>query len=530
MSAKATVKKILGEIPLTAETYWYLRQPGKPLNTSFKLHVLADGLPGWTSYASEFARNSPIGKQVLIFAVLHYWISHAAMMGLVLAGLGHRVTIAYLPYSRWQEPIERFDVRRQNLYARSVLRKASPLLKPVTFLNAGKTSNHLPDNLEKAVREISLRDTQYTLQVEEVDVQSELFKLRYERNWHATFSAMTWMQENLPDVVIIPNGSILEFGAVYRTVDYLGIPTVTYEFGEQRQRIWIAQNAEVMRQNTDKIWSARSKRDLNEDQIDQVKALFVARQKGNLWENFARRWQEVPASGGNVVRQTLGLDSRPIILLATNVIGDSLTLGRQVFSDSMTDWLRRTVKYFSERSDVQLLVRIHPGELLTNGPSVSDVVREALPHIPEHVHVIEASAQINTYDLVEIAALGLVYTTTVGMEMAMSGIPVIVVGNTHYRNKGFTLDPHSWDNYFELLDQFIAAPEKFQLTREQVESAWKYAYIFFYVYPLPYPWHLTRMSEDLDEWPFERVLSQEGHLQFGDTFRFLVGEPLEWSI
>jgi hypothetical protein len=185
MSAKATVKKILGEIPLTAETYWYLRQPGKPLNTSFKLHVLADGLPGWTSYASEFARNSPIGKQVLIFAVLHYWISHAAMMGLVLAGLGHRVTIAYLPYSRWQEPIERFDVRRQNLYARSVLRKASPLLKPVTFLNAGKTSNHLPDNLEKAVREISLRDTQYTLQVEEVDVQSELFKLRYERNWHA---------------------------------------------------------------------------------------------------------------------------------------------------------------------------------------------------------------------------------------------------------------------------------------------------------------------------------------------------------
>ncbi|MFU8772027.1 MAG: hypothetical protein ACNA8H_06375, partial [Anaerolineales bacterium] len=166
--------------------------------------------------------------------------------------------------------------------------------------------------------------------------------------------------------------------------------------------------------------------------------------------------------------------------------------------------------------------------LITNGPSVSDVVRNTLPEIPQHIHVVEASAPVNTYDIVEAADLGLVYTTTVGLEMAMSGLPVIVVGNTHYRNKGFTLDPNSWDHYFGLLDQVIVAPDEFQLSKEQVESAWKYAYVFFFEYPLPFPWHLTRLSDDLVEWPFERVLSQEGLVQFGDTFRYLVGEPLEW--
>ena len=529
MKAKARVKKILGELPLTAETYWYLRQPGKPLNTSFKLENLAEKLPAWVSITSEAAKKSPPGKTVLIFSVLHYWISHATIVGLALAGQGHRLTVAYLPYSRWQEAIEPFDVRRQNLYARSVLRKAYPLLRSVSFFKAGKVVDGLPIELETAVKEIALRDTQYTLQVEEVDLDNDLYRLRVERNRQAITSAMIWLQENPPDVVVIPNGSILEFGAVYRAAEYLGIPVVTYEFGEQRQRIWLAQNAEVMRQNTEDLWLARGNRGLNDDQIDQVRSLFVARQRGSLWENFGRRWQEAPNRGGSSVRAFLGLDSRSVVLLATNVIGDSLTLGRQVFSDSMTDWLRRTVRYFTNRADVQLVIRIHPGELMTNGPSVSDVVRDTLPQLPEHIHLVESAAQINTYDLVETADLGLVYTTTVGMEMAMSGLPVIVVGQTHYRNKGFTLDPSSWDNYFELLNQVIISPEKFRLSRDQVESSWEYAYLFFFEYPRPFPWHLTRITEDLEEWPLERVLSREGQLQFGDTFGYLTGDPVKWT-
>ena len=48
--------------------------------------------------------------------------------------------------------------------------------------------------------------------------------------------------------------------------------------------------------------------------------------------------------------------------------------------------------------------------------------------LPEHIHLVLADAKVNTYDIVEVADLGLVYTTTVGMEMVMSGVPVIVVG------------------------------------------------------------------------------------------------------
>jgi len=259
-----------------------------------------------------------------------------------------------------------------------------------------------------------------------------------------------------------------------------------------------------------------------------VRKLFAARQRASLWENFARRWQGVPSEGGEQVRLSLGLDKRPIVLLATNVIGDSLTLGRQVFSDSMTEWLERTVLFFAGRPEVQLVARIHPGELITKGPSVADVVQRALPAIPENIHLVPADAKVNTYDIVEIANLGLVYTTTVGMEMAMSGVPVIAVGNTHYRNKGFTLDPESWEGYFELLYKVMENPRQYRLSQEQVEQAWNYAYRFFFEYPHPFPWHLLHIWKDLATWPLSRLLSDEGLSTFQTTFRYLVGEPVFW--
>jgi hypothetical protein len=63
-----------------------------------------------------------------------------------------------------------------------------------------------------------------------------------------------------------------------------------------------------------------------------LKDLYAARVDAKTWKNFARQWQETPTQGGESVRKKLKLDDRPVILLATNVLGDSLTLGRQVFS------------------------------------------------------------------------------------------------------------------------------------------------------------------------------------------------------
>ena len=91
--------------------------------------------------------------------------------------------------------------------------------------------------------------------------------------------------------MVIPNGSILEFGAVYQTARLAGHTAVTFEFGEQRERMWIAQNAEAMRLGTDALWTARKDVALTENDQRRLEAVHQARKSADPWGTFARQWQ-----------------------------------------------------------------------------------------------------------------------------------------------------------------------------------------------------------------------------------------------
>ncbi|MEN4043146.1 MAG: hypothetical protein ROW52_04835 [Anaerolineaceae bacterium] len=529
MSGKDNIKNLLGQIPFTAELYWLLRQKGKPLQSRFSLKHLQAAMPELVPQAAQLRQQSQPGRKIVVFATLHYWIEHAALLSLTLAAQGHQVMFGFLPYADWQSPINRFDLRRQDVYARKVLEQLEPLVDVVSCLSMKPAYKPLPQEVIAAVQQVTTYDTQYTLQMEDVNPESDVYRLRLERNTEAARMAMTWLQAHKPDVVIVPNGTIQELGVVYRVARHLKIKTVTYEFGDQRQRIWLAQNAEVMRQETDGLWKARQGTPLTQSQMERLEALFVARQRASMWENFARMWQDTPAKGGAEARKALGLDGRPVVLLATNVLGDSLTLGRQIFSSSMAEWITRTVQYFTGRPDVQLVIRVHPGEVLTHGLSMVDVVNSVLPTLPEYIRLVKPEDKLNTYDVMEVADLGLVYTTTVGLEMALMGLPVVVTGKTHYRERGFTYDPDSWVNYYKLLGQILANPGNYHLSREQVERAWHYAYRFFFEFPRPFPWHLVRMWDDYKARPLSAVLGPEANGQYEATFKYLAGEPLDWK-
>lgn len=528
MSAKETAKKILGDLPLTAELYWMLSQRREPPVGGYRLDRLNEHLPRWVEQAKVANVRAKKPKRVLMFSMLSYWLEHSILMGLTLAALGHEVTLTYLPYAHWKKPINRFDLRRHNLYVEGVIRQAEPLIKVVSLLDAPQ-ARVLPVELHDQLPAAAFRDSQYSLLREDVDPTSALYHLRLGRDEVHARRMLYWMQQDRPDVVIVPNGSILEFGITYRVARYLEIPVSTFEFGEQSDRMWLAQNDDVMRQDTRVLWEARGDIPLTEAEWQRVREFFAARQKGSLWETFVRLWQGTPAQGGEEARRELGLDSRPVVFLPTNVLGDSLTLGRQLFSQSMTEWLKRTIEFFIPRSDVQLVVKTHPGELIGWGPAVYDILRQMFPELPDHIRLLPADAKINAYDLIALADVGLVFTTTMGMEMAMSGLPVIVTGKTHYRGKGFTLDPDSWDAFFEILQRVLDDPRGHRPTQPQVETAWRYAYRFFFEYPQPYPWHVQYFGKDIERWPLSTVLSDEGMAQFGKTFDYLTGEPIRWS-
>ncbi|MFN2304413.1 MAG: hypothetical protein ACK2TV_11855, partial [Anaerolineales bacterium] len=227
---KRKIKEILGELPYTAELYWQFVQRHKTWQSHFNLDLLELELPKAVAQAEPYFHSAIPGKKVLVFASLHYWIEFSMFLSVALAGQGHRVTFAFLPYASWDQPIQRFDLRRQNLYARQVLRPASSLLNVQSLLDIKPLSRNLPPELRDAVEEVSVFDAQYSLQVEDITQDEAVYKLRYERNLEAALNARAWIMAHQPDVVIVPNGTIQEMGMIYRVARYLEIPTVTFEF------------------------------------------------------------------------------------------------------------------------------------------------------------------------------------------------------------------------------------------------------------------------------------------------------------
>ena len=114
---KASLRNFLGNLPLAAELDWSLRQKNRARKDHYNLERLQKALPAAALQAIPYAQAAPAGKKILFFATLHYWIEQSAFMSLLLAGLGHKVTLMTLPYSEWHKRLDKLTQRQRLFHA-----------------------------------------------------------------------------------------------------------------------------------------------------------------------------------------------------------------------------------------------------------------------------------------------------------------------------------------------------------------------------------------------------------------------------
>lgn len=210
------------------------------------------------------------------------------------------------------------------------------------------------------------------------------------------------------------------------------------------------------------------------------------------------RFHHNPELNVEVIQREIGIDfSRPTIGLLTNVVWDAqLHYPANAFS-GMLDWLIKTIDYFGKRPELQLLIRVHPAEITGTLPSrqpAIEEIRRAFPRLPNNVFVIRPESRISTYVAMSRCNAVIIYGTKTGVELAATGLPVIVAGEAWIRGKGVTLDAASEADYFRLLET-LPLPAK--LDDATKERALKYAYHFFFRRMIP----LEECIETRKGWP-----------------------------
>lgn len=208
----------------------------------------------------------------------------------------------------------------------------------------------------------------------------------------------------------------------------------------------------------------------------------------------------------------LGLDfSVPTVALLTNVIWDAQLFYESNAFPDMLEWLMQTIRYFGQRQDLQLVIRVHPAEVSGTLATRQPVVAEVMAHfaeLPPNVRLIGPERKISTYALADACDAAIIYGTKTGVELAAMGIPVIVAGEAWIRDKGITFDARTAEEYFGILDG-LPLGERLDATR--LERARRYAYHFFMRKMIP----IELMSPTGGWPPFELKIERIGELSEG---------------
>lgn len=280
-----------------------------------------------------------------------------------------------------------------------------------------------------------------------------------------------------PDVVLLLNGLFLFEVVAAELCRRRGIDVVTYERGFINDTLVFDRVEPACRLDVSAGWVDRRHCPLAPEEEARLDAYLDDRRHGR--RTIDQYWK-----GVRFDEQDRSEEGK-LVTLFTNLTWDAAVIDQDLAFPSIQDWLVDAIELFADRPADQLVIRIHPAEVKLPGKQTREPMRAVIEArvgtLPANVEVIDADDPRSSYPLMEASDLGLVYTSTTGLELALHGVPVIVAGETHYRGKGFTIDVDSPEAFRAAVHTALDAPSD---RGNQLDLARRYAHLFFFEAPV----------------------------------------------
>ena len=167
-------------------------------------------------------------------------------------------------------------------------------------------------------------------------------------------------------------------------------------------------------------------------------------------------------------------DDRPVFLLAPNVVGDSATLRSGTIFASQREWISEVCRFFAKHPELKLIVRAHPDEWFLKAKvrvPMGEVARQAAAGCP-NILVIDGSEDVSTYALIPQAQAGLIWMSTIGVDMVVRNRPVVAAARPKYHGLDIVTEPDNTEAYWTAIRELANQPKG--TSPEQKEMAKKY--------------------------------------------------------
>jgi hypothetical protein len=385
--------------------------------------------------------------------VLTPWMGTAVpwfslVTGLFLAANGNQVTFIVddMPFAG-----DRLGSWFQLRCVRSVLDVLGPRFAVIALSDYASTAP-LSDAARSSIDRLAALNAVWALRGEMAVAGRERITARAARQLRASYHPIgNVIQGGKYDVMFVPGGVWGSTGLWTEHARAAGVRVASYDSGGYGNLLLAVNGIACQLQDIPRAF-AMLKSDAEAHQRQQFIVESALAEIGRRRAGVDKFSSQIQGTSNTDTRYAGG------VLIALNSSWDSAALGLHEVFASSSEWIVETVRYLLENTSAPVIVRQHPVERLEIARTSDDYRGLLATNFGAHprLHFIAADEAVNSYDLLEQVAAVAVYTSTIGIEAAAHGKPVITASRSYYSELGFVCKATSVAQYRQYLADAVA--------------------------------------------------------------------------
>ena len=169
-------------------------------------------------------------------------------------------------------------------------------------------------------------------------------------------------------------------------------------------------------------------------------------------------------------------NDKPVVLILAHELSEgNLSHSWNLFRNNFS-WLEETIKQIKKIKSVNWIIKSHPSEHIYKNKIKTPDIYNKLVNDELNIKLFPSSHNIQDFDKF-ISAVVTSYGTA-GHEYPLKSIPTIICGEAIYSGFGFSLEPKSKKEYFNILNKIDKIKK---LNKESVRRCFAFNYLYKYV-------------------------------------------------
>lgn len=333
-----------------------------------------------------------------------------------------------------------------------------------------------------------------------------LFREFIRSAYHIAAEFQTLLDQTDPQAVVVFNGIMFPEGTARWVAKQRGIRVITHEVAHQPFTAFFS-DGEATAYPVD----IPPDFELSESQNARLDAYLEKRFQGDFTMAGVEFWPEMRGLDESFLGYAQ--DFKQVVAVFTNVIFDTSQVHANTVFDHMFAWLDQVLEIARAQPESLFVIRAHPDELRPNSRKKSRetvgawIDSNAVQDLPNVVY-IDPLEFISSYALIQRAKFVMVYNSTIGLEAALMGKPVLCAGQARYTQVRCVFFPHSPHAHCQKANELLAA-ETIGIPPEFIHNARRFLYYQLFRTPLPFGDYLgphpTRGYVQVKKFPLHKL-------------------------